>query len=547
MARERKLTWDKSTKRWCKCYKGRKLYLGYGRGKSDEQSYQLALDEFERRRAEIDEQAEASKPHRAEYQQAILLRREMVDWLTAERARWPAHDAEAEAEMATWGSDDADELWEGSASEEQRTAVAQCLAARSRQFGVEESIAGRIPTCEHQLKCLTRELQRLNLDAARARPPALDQPGGLQIDPTAFMQDWEKGRWEIRCEAIRAHRRWTGNTDPAATIDAQLDKFLVRKQAEARAGKVRPTCPTTLRHRLAHFRAFAGAISTNEFSGKQLSAFYDELLGKIESKELRPWTAKSVLSAVKRFVTWMYDEEVIECLPRKMERLSIEITKSQVVTLPLDHVKTLLAGARGRTKLYLLLMLNCGMYQGDISDLQPSEVNWTTGRITRQRSKTKGGTNVLTVSYKLWPETFALLQQCRSASGNRALTNRDGGALRDTGFKDDDGHTRNNDAVKSAYFRLCKRLKVPARPLKLLRKTSASLLSNEPRFRSLHQLFLGHAPSSVAEIHYVATDKNILDEALAWLGERYSVIPTAQAVAGVPRLAISGSPIGRGA
>ena len=64
MARERKLTWDKATKRWCKIYRGHKLYLGYGRGKSDEQSYQLALDEFERRRTEIDEQAEASKPHR---------------------------------------------------------------------------------------------------------------------------------------------------------------------------------------------------------------------------------------------------------------------------------------------------------------------------------------------------------------------------------------------------------------------------------------------------------------------------------------------------
>ena len=54
----------------------------------------------------------------------------MVDWLTAERARWPAHDAEAEAEMATWGIHDADELWEHFAPQELRAAAAERLAGR---------------------------------------------------------------------------------------------------------------------------------------------------------------------------------------------------------------------------------------------------------------------------------------------------------------------------------------------------------------------------------------------------------------------------------
>ena len=78
----------------------------------------------------------------------------------------------------------------------------------------------------------------------------------------------------------------------------------------------------------------------------------------------------------------------------------------------------MLAGCDGfsdKTKLYLLLMLNCGMYQNDIAELLDEEVNWKNGTITRARSKTRDR-NGPVVTYKLWPETFALLKK-----HNRAL------------------------------------------------------------------------------------------------------------------------------
>ena len=51
-------------------------------------------------------------------------------------------------------------------------------------------------------------------------------------------------------------------------------------------------------------------------------------------------------------------------------------------------------------------MINCGMTQVDIADLQPKEVDWDRGRIRRKRSKTDDHEQVPTVDYALWPRTW---------------------------------------------------------------------------------------------------------------------------------------------
>lgn len=43
------------------------------------------------------------------------------------------------------------------------------------------------------------------------------------------------------------------------------------------------------------------------------------------------------------------------------------------------------------------------------------------------------------------------------------------------------------------------------------------------RYRGLDQLFLGHAPVTIAERHYTATSKSALDGALAFLRKMYKV------------------------
>src|SRR5262245_11409394 len=69
-------------------------------------------------------------------------------------------------------------------------------------------------------------------------------------------------------------------------------------------------------------------------------------------------------------------------------------------------------------------MANCGMTQGDVSDLLDTEVDWAAGRIIRKRSKTADRENVPVVNYKLWPQTFKLLKKYRSGTERVLLTER---------------------------------------------------------------------------------------------------------------------------
>ena len=84
-------------------------------------------------------------------------------------------------------------------------------------------------------------------------------------------------------------------------------------------------------------------------------------------------------------------------------------------------IKTLLAGATDRDKLYLLLMMNCGFTQVDIANLKQDEVDFKAGTITRKRSKTQDYDKVPTVRYPLWKTTLALLKVFHDQKGDLVL------------------------------------------------------------------------------------------------------------------------------
>lgn len=80
MARQARIRWDKTTKRWYVYFNGRNKYLGYGRGQTDSESYKLAQDKWDEIRLDGEAKARAAKPHADQYQRAIALREAMVDW-----------------------------------------------------------------------------------------------------------------------------------------------------------------------------------------------------------------------------------------------------------------------------------------------------------------------------------------------------------------------------------------------------------------------------------------------------------------------------------
>jgi hypothetical protein len=58
---------------------------------------------------------------------------------------------------------------------------------------------------------------------------------------------------------------------------------------------------------------------------------------------------------------------------------------------------------------------------------------------------------------------------------------------------------------------------------KCLKKTSATLLRSQPRFADLRSYWLAHAPKSMSDRSYSAPDPALFAEAVAWLGQQYSL------------------------
>ena len=463
MATGRKLTWDKHRKRWKKIYRGHQLYLGSGGGKSDAESYRLALEEFERRRAEIDQEAENKKPHRKDYETAIRLREQMAEWCVLNGGHDREHDA------------------------------------------VVEEI---------------RTLRRL---FAKASPPPLNKPDSPWVDPLVDKSASEHIDWYDRLDCLKAYHKWNRTADPDKAMAAHIDNYVNARRLEAQAGQISAKRFACLLAHLNYFKQFLGSVAIDNFGAKHLAAYHQHLLDKIRSGDYSPAYAKSRLTDVKTFVRWLTSNDITDNPPRNLGTLKIELEYTEPKTLTIPEVKALLAGATGRTKLYLLLMLNCAFTQKDIGDLKPSEIDWQQGRIVRKRSKTKKRQTAPVVNYKLWAETFRLLQEFGKRAGERVLLNAAGNPVRTLAFKDDSDKLQTNDSIRKALGTLTERLHVEKPAPKVFRKTSSNLLYNHLQYRLFHQLFLGHAVTSVAETHYVANNATILDGAIDWLADQYGI------------------------
>jgi len=130
-------------------------------------------------------------------------------------------------------------------------------------------------------------------------------------------------------------------------------------------------------------------------------------------------------------VRYCHEEGWIETLPKNLgsRRLTFKVAAKTVETIAPEDLKKILGTDDDRVKLWVLLALNCGMSQADIAELRHDEVDWQEGRIRRKRTKTKDVESVPEVDYRLWPETFRLLQALRSTHPDLVFANRDGKPL----------------------------------------------------------------------------------------------------------------------
>jgi integrase len=134
----------------------------------------------------------------------------------------------------------------------------------------------------------------------------------------------------------------------------------------------------------------------------------------------------------------------------------------------------LLDAATGQLKLHLLLMLNTGCTQKDISDLRKDQLDLAIGTMKRRRSKTQNNKNtplvlLSTVAYNTFFVTKAPIQR----PGFALVTQSGRRWVRKEMLQN--GHLKKSDNIATLFQRLRVKVKLTG-SLKLFRKTSTTRL-----------------------------------------------------------------------
>lgn len=509
MPRKSQLTWQSGTSRrkgrWRKKYRGKVYYFAAGRGKTDAEAYRAALGDWASLKQKID--GAAGKPHQADYESAIATWDQVLTWCRRHRDDTMANVAvEAIARLRAG-------LAEAKPKPVSKADLFEGRFDQAVRFPERERAMAEIIQFMNEREAVTKQGSTPERGGQLIQPVPLDSPDPLHL---------ENAKWRDRLEVMRHEA-----TPDDDAVTAHAKEFITAKQVEVDTGLLSIGRLENLRAHLAVFCEWLGGeMTASEITGQTLVDYRDHLLRKVQAGAWSRTTANERMSAVKSLVRWLWQRDIIEVLPRVMDTkakaLHIGASRSAVVTYTLDEIRVLLRGASDRTKLYILLMLNCGMTQKDISDLNHSELDLHQGRITRKRSKTRNHESVPEVSYLLWPETLRLLQNQRSQESSGAVLLNSNGSLLRVEKRDASGKYQKIDNVRTAFERLRKKLDI-GKPLKSLKKTSASLLRGNKEFSGLEHLFLGHAATSMSDKHYTTAPQELLDEAITWLGEKYEI------------------------
>ncbi len=311
-------------------------------------------------------------------------------------------------------------------------------------------------------------------------------------------------------------------TPPARAVRAQVEAWQTLLRGVCQSGQMSEGRFDAYCRNVGNFVAWIGPETPiDAIDEAKLEGFFNHLSIQVAAKKYSPNYAHTLLMTAKQFVSRLAEMKLIP-LPGNIRSRRFRFNHSapaKIETFTAEEVRGLLSACDGfseRTKLYLLLMLNCGMYQNDIAELLKEEVVWTKGTLTRARSKTRERKGPV-VTYKLWSETFALLKKHKAKEDDLALTTDEGKPL--VRYWLEEGEMRRYDVIQSAWSRLA--AKTGVRKIRLgmkhLRKTSASLLGQHPQYKFYANHFLADSPRTVADRHYVTPSDEEFFLALDWL------------------------------
>jgi integrase len=374
------------------------------------------------------------------------------------------------------------------------------------------------------------------LEEIETDPPTEQDVRGNAFKVWAMVQDWqgldEQSREKlvdsilgvgeyarIKGQAEAIVDRGVTATPPERTVEAQVEAWKKLLRGVCQSGQMSEGRFDAYCRNIRVFEEWIdGKTAIDAIDEAKLEGYFTHLSVQVGAEKYSPTYAHTLLMTAKQFISRLAELRLIP-LPGNIRSRRFRFNHSapqRIETFTVEEVRALLEACEGfseRTRLYLLLMLNCGMYQNDIAELRKDQVNWTRGTITRARSKTRER-NGPVVTYKLWPETLSLLERYKAREGELALTTDEGKPL--VRYWLEDEAMRRYDVIQSAWSRLKGKAK-PRLSMKHLRKTGASLLGRHPQYKFYANHYLADSPRTVADKHYVTPSEEEFCLALDWL------------------------------
>lgn len=329
-------------------------------------------------------------------------------------------------------------------------------------------------------------------------------------------------------------KRMSQSIDHELKAEAQADEFIALYKSKANSGQVSVGRYGKVRAGINRFVEWFGPNKSLATISEQTVISYYHHLTKTIEEGANQNTVSDDHSIFKLFVESVADTipEVLRPSNLRSERYYIPRVSTEPNPFTIEECKLFLGNATESTELDLLLMLNCGMYQGDVAELKASEVDWEHGRIVRNRSKrqkimrTKKRAKVEKVNWLLWDRTWELLQNYGNREG-LVLLNEKGEPLVQQGINSKTGKEWRRDAIRSRFNRIVTKLKNRGqlskdwgKTLEQLRKTGANLIEKSEDHAEFYGLYLDH--SSTARKHYLSSGEPVpkFDAAIRWLGEQ---------------------------
>jgi hypothetical protein len=214
-------------------------------------------------------------------------------------------------------------------------------------------------------------------------------------------------------------------------------------------------------------------------------------------------TAVNYLKVLKQFLAWCEGHEDYDWqMPRGGAALFIfrNYNHPNVTDYDPATLRRLLDACTPRVRLYVLLGLNCGFYQQDISDLHHNDLVVIDGKpaIWRKRSKSAHQNDFHVLTW-LWPETYELLLSESAPKENahgRILLNSHGDIL----VREEQRGEAGTDAISRAYNRMREDIGVDL-SLRQLRKIGWNKIKAITGNEDMAKLWSGQAVAGVSRFY----------------------------------------------